>query len=212
MDNGVIIIGNGGHARACVDAWNAGFSGRLLGCTGFDASQHSEVPYLGADDVPLAFFGAPPTEKPRVFVAVGDNALRERLTLKALTDGFGLATLLCSTAQVGASAQIGAGAAVMRGAIVGAFAQVGAGAIINTGASIDHDCQVGAFAHIAPGARLAGTVTVGERAMIGVGACVIPGISIGADATVGAGAAVIRDVPAGATVVGVPAREIHRVE
>ena len=41
-----------------------------------------------------------------------------------------------------------------------------------------------------------------------IGAVALPGISVGAWATVGAGAVVIGDVRPGATVAGVPAREV----
>ena len=53
-----------------------------------------------------------------------------------------------------------------------------------------------------------GEVVVGERAMIGAGAIVLPGVEIGADAQVAANSLVTRDVPPGATVAGVPAREM----
>ena len=45
-----------------------------------------------------------------------------------------------------------------------------------------------------------------------VGACavVLPGVTVGEDAMVGAGAVVTKDVPPGVTVVGNPARIIHR--
>jgi acetyltransferase-like isoleucine patch superfamily enzyme len=53
-----------------------------------------------------------------------------------------------------------------------------------------------------------GEVVVGERAMIGAGAVVLPGVEVGSDAQVAANSLVTRDVPPGATVAGVPAREV----
>jgi acetyltransferase-like isoleucine patch superfamily enzyme len=53
-----------------------------------------------------------------------------------------------------------------------------------------------------------GEVHVGERAMIGAGAVVLPGVRIGRGAQVAANSLVDRDVPPGATVAGVPAREV----
>ena len=50
--------------------------------------------------------------------------------------------------------------------------------------------------------------TVEDDAVIGAGAAVLGPITIGKGARVGSNAVVLKDVPAGATVVGVPARQI----
>jgi len=202
-DGSVVIIGNGGHSRSCVDAWDERTSGKLLGCTGFDENEPSEIPYLGTDVI-LEELHSNGTE--RAFVALGDNRLRAKVSANAMNLGFQLVPLVSRTAHVAQSAVIGAGTAVLHKAVVGAFARVGEGAIINTGASVDHDCEIGDFVHIGPGSHLAGNVKVGSGSFLGVGVSVIPGVSIGAGVTVGAGAVIIRDVPAGATVYGVPAK------
>jgi len=55
-----------------------------------------------------------------------------------------------------------------------------------------------------------GEVVVRERAMVGAGAVVLPGVEIGPGAQVAANSLVDDDVPPGATVAGVPARELSR--
>lgn len=50
--------------------------------------------------------------------------------------------------------------------------------------------------------------TVGDGAIIGSGAQVLGPVTVGADARVGANAVVVADVPDGATVVGIPARQV----
>jgi len=204
-DLGVVVIGNGGHSRSCIDAWSATSSFQPIGCTGFDPAEVSEIPYLGTDaDLPDLLARG----HSHVFVALGGSRSRERCSRHAVELGFVAHTLVSDSAQVARTARIGAGAAVLRGAIVGAFTEVGEGVIINTGVSIDHNCVIGPYAHIAPGTHLAGCVEIGAHAMLGVGVSVVPGIKIGSGATVGAGAVVIADVPDGQTVVGVPARSI----
>ena len=51
-------------------------------------------------------------------------------------------------------------------------------------------------------------VVIKQGAFIGAGAIILPGVSIGEKAIVGAGSVVVSDVEDGATVAGVPAKEI----
>ena len=203
---GIVVIGNGGHSRSCIDAWSATSALQPIGCTGPNPAEVSEIPYLGTDDALPDLLAQ---GYGRVFVALGGSQRRERCTREAVALGFSAHTLVADSAQVARTATIGSGAAVLRGAIVGAFTDVGEGAIINTGASIDHNCMIGPYAHIAPGTHLAGNVRVGAHSMLGVGTSVVPGVRIGAGATIGAGAVVISDVPDGQTVVGIPARPVR---
>lgn len=203
----VVIVGNGGHARACLDAWTTDPELTPAGYLGPEPGDVLGLPYLGPDD---SLAGLVADGLDLAFVALGSNRVRHAVTQRCEELGARLATIVAPTAQVGATATVGPGTVVLHRAVLGANARVGRGAIINTGATVDHDCVIGDFVHIAPGVNLAGTVTVGDGAMIGIGASVVPGVRIGAGATVGAGAVVIRDVGEGQTVVGVPAQEMKR--
>jgi serine acetyltransferase len=77
-----------------------------------------------------------------------------------------------------------------------------------------HDCRVGAFATLSPGVHLSGNNVLEPSVFVGTGAVTVQGLpdrplEIGRGAVIGAGAVVIRNVAAGATVVGVPARELR---
>lgn len=202
----VLVVGAGGHARVCIEALaDSGYE--VVGCVSRDGTGVNGLPcpVLGPDVDLEDIAGRAGVHL--VFVGIGDNLTRERVTERCLANGLAPVNAISRFAMVSPAAELGAGIAVLAGAVVNPSAIIADGAIVNTRASVDHDVYVGPYAHVAVGVSLAGGVTVGERALLGVGSCVVPLARIGADAVVGAGAAVVRDVAAGTTVVGVPARE-----
>ena len=204
MGGGVVIIGGGGHAKVVIESLRA--SGRTVSAI-VDADPTPRtvlgVPVVG-DDLKLAELRGQGLSS--LFVAIGDNRLREKLGLKARALGFTLVNAVHPSAILSPTAQLGEGVAIMAGVAINADSQVGDLAILNTGAVVDHDCRLGAACHLGPASALAGGVTLGERAFLGVGARVIPGVTIGADTIVGAGGVVVRDLPDGVLALGVPAK------
>lgn len=205
MSRGIVVLGTGGHARSCLDVLST-TGVHVEGCVGDPPQGRLDAPYLGGDErLPSLRSDGVDT----LFVAVGDNRTRARLSADARRLRFELVAVVSSSAVVSPSALIGAGAIVMHQAVVGPYSTVGEGAIVNTSASVDHDCGVGDFAHLAPGCHLAGDVRVGTGAFLGVGCSAIPGISVGAWATAGAGSTLVKDVEPDVTVVGTPARLVE---
>jgi len=200
----VLVVGAGGHARVCIEALlDGGYE--VLGCVSADGVGAVGLPrpVLGRTDDLVGV--ASSVGATHAFVAVGDNATRERLAGECGRASLPLATAISRFAMVSPSAEVGDGAAVLAGAVVNAAAVVGRGAVLNTRCSVDHDNVVGAFAHVSVGVSLGGSVSIGARALVGIGSTVLPGLQVGDDAVIGGGAVVVRDVPAGVTVVGVPA-------
>lgn len=202
----LLLLGAGGHAKAVIEVARAcGIEISGLVAEAPVATRVMGVPVIGADG-DLARLRAEGIDA--AFVAIGDNAMRERLARDLRALGFALPTIVHPSAIISSSATIGDGAVVMPLAFVGAETRIGDVAILNSAAIIEHDGCIAPAAHVAPGAVLAGAVVVGERTLVGVGAVVRPGVRIGADAVIGAGAAVVADVAARARVAGTPARPL----
>lgn len=141
-----------------------------------------------------------------VVVAIGNNAVRRRLSDEIRRAGTALAIARHPSSVIAPDAVIGEGTVVCAGAVVNPGARVGYSAILNTHSSIDHHNQIGDCAHIAPGVHLGGYVSVGAETLVGIGSTVVPQVRIGSRVVVGAGSVVIRNLPDDAVVYGVPAR------
>ena len=204
MTPGIVIVGAGGHAKVCIELLHA-MQRPLAFCIGGDESEDFclDVPVLRGD-AHLARLRDEGFDE--AFIAIGSNALRQKLAGQARALGFRLVNAISPKACVSPTARLGQGIAVMVGAVINASATLADMVIINTLASVDHDGDIGEAAHIGPHCALAGNVKLGERSFLGVGSKVIPGIEIGGDVVAGAGSVIVANVQEGARIKGVPAK------
>jgi UDP-perosamine 4-acetyltransferase len=204
----ILVLGAGGHGKAIIDLLLADGGWRVAGVV--DAAPRVAAvlgaPVLG-DEAMLAGLAAAGIAA--AHPAIGDNAQRIAAAARLRAAGFALPALVHPAAIIGHGARLEEGAAVLARAVIGPDVRIGRLALINTGAIVEHDCLVEEAAHLAPGAVLGGGVRIGSGAMVGAAAVIRPGVTIGAGAVIGAGAAVLADVPPGATMGGVPARNLH---
>ena len=186
---GVILIGAGGHAHACIDVIEQHDEYQIAGLVGM----HNEVniQHLGysviATDAELQQLDK---EYRYAFITVGQidsPDTRMRLYQRVLQLGFTLPTIIAPTAHVSRHASIGAGTIIMHGAIVNAGARVGKNCIINTRALVEHDTVVGDHCHISTGAILNGSVHIGMGSFVGSGSVIKDGITLGKNCVVGIG-------------------------
>ena len=204
---GLLIIGAGGHGKVIADiASTLGKWDQIAFVDDKypDLKQVLDWPVIGG----MEDFRMHRQEYPDVFVAVGDNAVRQKITIWSEEAGFHLPSLIHPRAAVSRLAVIGAGTIINSQSAVNANAKIGKGCIVNTGATVGHDCVLGDFVHVAPGASLAGETVIGEACWIGMRSAVIEQLTVGKGVVVGAGAVVLSDVPDQKLVVGIPAKII----
>lgn len=207
----VVIVGASGHAKVVIDLFREVDAFRVIGLVDADATPRKVlgIPVIGCDEDMPTLRGQGVSS---AFVAIGDNRLRYKIGRRLETLGFTLVKAVSRRAAVSPSAIIGAGVAIMAGAVVNAETRIEDLAILNTNASVDHDCRLGEACHVAPGSAIAGNVDIGRLAFLGVGVRAIPGVSIGEGSVVGAGATVVRDLPANIVAMDTPARVIRPYE
>jgi len=201
------ILGAGGHGEIAAEiaeqtGWNISFFDNSY--PQIQACAHWDI--VGGEACLLAYIN----EYDGVFIAIGNNSIREKKQKELKYAGFNIATLISPSAIISQYANIGEGVLVVGNACINIGAHIHNGVIINTGATIDHDCIVDEFVHISPGVNLAGEVKVGARTWVGIGSTVIHQIEIGHDTILGAGSVVVNNLPAEITAVGCPARVTNK--
>jgi sugar O-acyltransferase (sialic acid O-acetyltransferase NeuD family) len=184
---GLILIGAGGHARACIDVIEHLDVFEIAGLIGTaEELQHECMGYrVIATDDDLSKLAK---QYQYAIITVGqiESALvRQRLYGQALLLGFKLPTIISPTAYVARHAVVGDGTIVMHGAIVNACATVGNNCIVNTNALIEHDVIVGDHCHISTGTIVNGAANIGLGSFVGSGSVIKQGIALGSNCVVG---------------------------
>jgi len=207
MKVGVAIVGYSGHSFVASEIlMSVGFN-----INGYFEEEEKEnnplnFKYLGSEDKMIA---DKVINNEDYFVAVGDNLLRKKITLKMeLHTKRKAINAIDVSAAISHSATIGKGVMIGPRAIINASCIIGDGVICNSGCIVEHECVISNFVHIAPGAILCGNIEIGENSFIGAGSIIKQGVTVGANCIIGAGTVVIKNISDNSKVVGNPARMI----
>ena len=188
----LILIGAGGHARACIDVIEHLGTFDIAGLIGNEEESQREC--LGYRVIATdSDFAKLAKQYQYALITVGQiesALLRQRLYDQAVVIGFKLPTIISPTAHVSRHAVVGDGTMVMHGAIVNAGAKVGSNCIINTNALIEHDAIVADHCHISTGAIVNGTANIGLGSFVGSRSVIKQGVTLGNNCVVGMGIAV----------------------
>ncbi len=185
----LLVVGAGGHGRSVAEA--AELSGQFE-VVGFldDALPAGKSVLNLAVLGPMVSMGHHRAVADQTIVAIGNNAVREKLMQQLTATGFALAIVVHPRAIVSPSAVLSEGSAVMAGAIVGTEARLGVGAIVNCGAVVDHHAIVEDFGHLGVNVTMAGGTVLGRGAWMQAGAALGYGVKVPAGVTLAPGVAV----------------------
>jgi len=205
MSNMLLIIGASGHGKVVADIALKSNQWETIAFLDEDESIKS---CLGLEVIGKASDVFTYKQEVDFFVAIGNNAKRERIQEKLTNEGLSVVALIHPSAVIGTDVEIGKGTVIMAGAVINSSTKIGNGCIINTGATVDHDNIIEDYVHVSPGVSIAGSVRIDNGTWLGIGSVVSNNISICDKCIIGAGTVVIKNITEPGTYVGVPGRKV----
>lgn len=193
----LILIGAGGHAKACIEIIESSgdFSVALI----VGQEQELGLNILGQTikhtDDDLAILRE---EYEYAFIGIGqihNPEPRKEMHSKLLNLGYQLPAVISKHAIVSKYAKIGAGSIVMNGAILNTGSIIGESVIVNSAALIEHDVIIGSHCHVSTRVTINGNSKIGEGTFIGSGTVVRHGIEIGDNTFIGMGSVITESLP-----------------
>jgi len=195
--NEILLIGAGGHARACVDVIEQEGRFRIAGFIEKSVYKSEKILgyfVIGNDDdlqkmhqkykYALVTVGQIKTPKVRIKI------------FKALKSiGYTLPVIVSPNAYISKHARIDEGTIILHGVVVNAGARIGRNCIINNHSLIEHDALIGDHCHIATGTIINGEVKVGEGSFIGSGVVINHRIRIDRNCVIGSGSIIKINIP-----------------
>lgn len=148
-----------------------------------------------------------------VILAIANGSLREKLSLRTLSDGIKHLNIFASNVVRMDDVEIAEGAIICPFVTLTSNVVIGKYFHANIYSYVAHDCVIGDYVTFAPGVHCNGNIVIEDHAYIGTGAIIKQGkpgepLVIGKGAVVGMGAVVTKSVPPGVTVVGNPAKPL----
>ncbi|MEI3801736.1 MULTISPECIES: acetyltransferase [unclassified Chitinophaga] len=206
MSKNLILIGGGGHAKACIDVIEQEGSYTIKGIIDLPEKVGTET--LGYKVIGIEDDIAGLVKDDHYFlIAVGQiKSARIRVRIWDLLKSLNaqVATVISPFAYVSGHATVNEGTVIMHGARINADVVIGCNTIINTNAIVEHDTIVGEHCHISTGAVLNGGCCTGNEVFVGSGAVINQGINIASNVKIGAASLIHRNIKEEGTYIGVP--------
>jgi len=210
MKDEIILIGGGGHCKACIDVIEAEGKFEIKGIVDAKEKLNQRVldyKIIGCDgDLPQL------SKKYKYFlISIGQikSAEKRKDKFSCLKNlGAKLPLIISPSAHISKHAEAGEGTIVMHNAFINAGVKIGEGCIINTNAIIEHNSNIGNHCHISLGSIIASDVDIGQGVFVGSNSVIINGLKVADGVVIGAGSVVTGSITETGTYAGNPAKKI----
>jgi sugar O-acyltransferase (sialic acid O-acetyltransferase NeuD family) len=145
-------------------------------------------------------------EKIEICIAVGEPAVRAKISDRIKDAGYVLATLAHPGVHFPEDTSVGPGTIICSGCFISCGVTLCENVLLQPSASVGHDCRIGSHSVISTFVSLAGGCAIGTRTFIGMSVPVKENTTIGDDVIIGMGSVVLRNIDSGVVALGNPAR------
>lgn len=148
----------------------------------------SNKPLTNFENLTLEF---PPGDF-QLFIAVGNNSIRERLFQRATEMGYNLASYISSKASYWDNLKVGKNVFIDEGCVLQPFISISNNSILFT-SQIGHHTSIGSHVLIS-GAKTGGNVTIGNHCYVGLNASIKQNVQIAENSIIGMGCLIEKDI------------------
>ena len=208
MNNKVIIIGDGGHAKTVIDIIEEENKYNIFGVTTAENKDGEFCGYkiIGTDDVLEKYF-----EKGIKNVALGlggftNNNLRTEVYKKVEAMGFNIINVIHPSAIISKTVTMGNGVVIFPNVTLNSEVVIGNNIIIATNSSVDHESIIESNVLISAGVTIGAYSKICSGCLCAIGSTVVSGVVIYENTLVAAGAVVVNNIEPDQKVFGIPAR------
>lgn len=178
--NKLLIVGAGGHGRCCLDIARESYdqiaflddnhiNKKINDCRVIDTINNMKLYYTDYKDI---------------FIAIGNNKLRKKLTDQANNIGFNIISLISRKSIVSKYASIDKGTVIFPGSVVESNSFIGRGCIITANTTINHDVVIEDYVLIYSNSVIRPYTLIGSYTRIGSSCTVTFGTGIKASSDI----------------------------
>mgnify|MGYP005995530643 CR=1 FL=1 len=172
----IIIYGDGGHAKSCLDLVISTNNFKVIGFISKDKQKIGKEIYghkiIGSDrDLPKLLkltdnliFG---------ISFIYDLKKRKKLFNKLLSLGFKFPKIISKNSYISKYSKISEGVNIFHSCVIGPGVNIGIGTVINNFSLVEHDVKIGNNCHISTSNTINGSTVIGDNTFVGSGSIIV---------------------------------------
>ena len=160
--NKLLIVGAGGHGRCCLDIARETYDEVSFLDDCHVGKQVNDCKVIGTIDEMSSFY----LEYTKIFIAIGNNEVRKKLSKQAKEIGYEIVTLISKRASVSQYASIDSGCVVFPFVVIEPNAVINKECILTANTTINHDAIINEYCLLYSNTAIRPNATIGALTTI----------------------------------------------